>query len=79
MLDLKKKKYISSKPGPGGTTLTANLADISLYDLYELVSSPEESMLKFNKLPITFNQIDMAILNTTESYFDVIKEEIFHM
>lgn len=53
MLDLKKN--ISSKPGPGGTTLTANLADISLYNLYELVSSPEESMLKFKKLPITFN------------------------
>ena len=77
MLSLKKNNYITSKPGPGGTTLNANLADISLYDLYELVASSEESLLKINKLPSTAVAIDEGIARSTESIFASLQEELF--
>lgn len=77
MLSLKKKKYILSKPGPGGTTLNANLADISLYDVYELVALSEDSLLKFNKLPATSVAIDEEIVRSTETIFASIQEEMF--
>ena len=42
MLDLKKKNYIASKPGPGGTVLSTDLSKVSLYDVYELVADAND-------------------------------------
>lgn len=45
MADLKSKKYIESKPGPGGTTLLKDLRDISLYDVYMAVTNNDANTI----------------------------------
>ena len=77
MLDLKKRNLIYSKPGPGGTTLNCDLSKISLYDVYELVSEPTETTLKYYDLPETATAIDKEIKKATECIFDNIKDQVF--
>ena len=66
MLDLKKRNLIDSKPGPGGTTLNCDLSKISLYDVYELVSEPTETTLKYYDFPETATAIDKEIKKATQ-------------
>ena len=77
MLDLKKKNYISSKPGPGGTTLSCDLSQISLFDVFELVSDKNESELKFYDLPANATSIDSSINDATDYIFKQIQEDVF--
>lgn len=77
MLDLKKKNYISSKPGPGGTELNVDLSNVSLYDVYELVADTNDSILKFYELPETSSDIDFQAKSVTENIFNNLKSEIF--
>uniref|UniRef100_UPI001F2DF8BD Rrf2 family transcriptional regulator n=1 Tax=Roseburia hominis TaxID=301301 RepID=UPI001F2DF8BD len=77
MLDLKKRNLIDSKPGPGGTTLNCDLSKISLYDVYELVSEPTETTLKYYDFPETATAIDKEIKKATELIFDNIKDQVF--
>lgn len=79
MLDLKKKELIESKPGPGGTTLNCNLSDISLYDIYELVADPNDTVLRYYDLPETATVIDKEINIHTDSVFNNMKEQIFNI
>ena len=74
MLDLKKKDYISSKPGPGGTVLSTDLSNVSLYDVYELVADTNDSVLKFYDLPTSSNEIDFATKNATDEIFKNIQK-----
>jgi hypothetical protein len=77
MLDLKKKNYISYKPGPGGTTLSCDLSQISLFDVFELVSDKNESELKFYDLPANATSIDSSINDATDYIFKQIQEDVF--
>ena len=77
MLDLKKKNYISSKPGPGGTTLSCDLSQISLFDVFELVADQNESALKFYDLPANATSIDSSINDATDYIFKQIQEDVF--
>ena len=77
MLDLKKKDYIASKPGPGGTVLSTDLSKVSLYDVYELVAETNDSVLKFYDLPDSSNEMDFAAKNATEKIFNEIKNDVF--
>ena len=77
VFDLKKKNYLDSKPGPGGTTLTCDLSTVTLYDVYELVADKNDSVLKFPVLPNTSSSLDFAIRESTETVFAGIKEEFF--
>lgn len=77
MLDLKKRDLVESKPGPGGTTLTTPLSEISLYDVYELVADPDDSLLNFCKLPDEHSSADEAILNAISLHFESYKKEMF--
>jgi len=77
MLDLKKKNYISSKPGPGGTTLSCDLRQISLFDVFELVADKNESALKFYDLPANATSIDSSINDATDYIFKQIQEDVF--
>lgn len=77
MLDLKKKDYISSKPGPGGTVLSTDLSKVSLYDVYELVADTNDSMLKFYDLPDSSNETDLATKMATDEIFNNLKEDVF--
>ncbi len=47
MFKLKNAGMIINKPGPGGTKLAKDLKNISLYDVYEAILDPNDSMLKF--------------------------------
>ncbi|MBO5239114.1 MAG: Rrf2 family transcriptional regulator [Lachnospiraceae bacterium] len=77
MLDLKKKNYISSRPGPGGTTLSEDISKITLFDVYELVSDPNDSILKFNELPPSATSLDIGINESIQKSFEDIKQEMF--
>lgn len=77
MLDLKKKDYISSKPGPGGTVLSTDLSNVSLYDVYELVADTNDSVLKFYDLPTSSNEIDFATKNATDEIFKNIQNDMY--
>lgn len=77
MLDLKKKNYVESKPGPGGTKLSVPLNSISLYDVYELVANPNDSLLNFCTLPESASPIDEIIQNSIHLHFEAYKEEMF--
>ena len=77
MLDLKKKNYISSKPGPGGTVLSTDLSKVSLYDVYELVADTNDSVLKFYDLPSSSNKTDFSTKNATDEIFEGIKNDMF--
>ena len=65
MLDLKKRNYVESKPGPGGTKLNAPLSAISLYDVYELVANPNDSLLNLCTLPEDSSPTDKIIQNSS--------------
>lgn len=77
MLDLKKKNYIASKPGPGGTVLSTDLSKVSLYDVYELVADANDSVLKFYDLPDSSNELDFATNHATNEIFNTIKNDVF--
>lgn len=77
ILDLKKKNYIESKPGPGGSTLVTPLNVISLYDVYEAVANPSDSLLNFCTLPNECSPTDVAIQNTIRLHFESYKKEMF--
>lgn len=77
MLDLKKNNYISSKPGPGGTTLSCDLNQISLFDVFELFADKNESALKFYDLPANATSIDSSINDATDYIFKQIQENVF--
>lgn len=80
MLDLKKRNYVDSKPGPGGTTLSTPLSEISLYDVYELVADPNDSLLNFCTLPDGHSSTDEVIRNAISLHFESYKKEMFeHM
>lgn len=77
ILDLKKRNYVESKPGPGGTTLTTPLDQISLYDVYELVADPTDSLLNFCSAPNDNSYTDETIRNVIRLQFEEIKKEMF--
>ncbi len=77
MLDLKKKNYIESKPGPGGTKLCVPLDSITLYDVYELVADPDDSLLNFCVLPEKASQTDAIIQDSINKHFESYKHEMF--
>lgn len=77
MLDLKKRNYVESKPGPGGTKLSTPLSSISLYDVYELVANPNDSLLNFCTLPECASPTDEIIQNSINLHFESYKEEMF--
>lgn len=77
MLDLKKRNYVESRPGPGGTKLCVPLNSISLYDVYELVADPDDSLLNFCTLPETANQTDVIIQESINQHFESYKYEMF--
>lgn len=77
IFDLKKKNYLDSKPGPGGTTLTCDLSTVTLYDVYEQVADINDSVLKFPAFPDSASSLDFAIRETTETAFEGIKEDFF--
>ena len=74
---LKKKNYIASKPGPGGTVLSTDLSKVSLYDVYELVADANDSVLKFYDLPDSSNELDFATNHATNEIFNTIKNDVF--
>lgn len=77
MLDLKKRNYVESKPGPGGTTLSTPLNQISLYDVYELVADPTDSLLNFCSAPNNNSSVDETIRHAISLYFEEYKNEMF--
>ena len=77
MLDLKKRNYVESRPGPGGTKLCVPLNTISLYDVYELVADPEDSLLNFCTLPETASHADKIIQSSINQHFESYKNEMF--
>lgn len=77
MLDLKKRNYVESKPGPGGTTLSTPLDQISLYDVYELVADPTDSLLNFCSAPNNYSSTDETIRNAISLHFEEYKNEMF--
>lgn len=77
ILELKKRDYLSSKPGPGGTTLNVDLKTITLYDVYELMEDPNEPALHFYDAPITCTDTDMALRNSSERIFGGYMQEFY--
>lgn len=77
MLDLKKKNYVESKPGPGGSKLLTPLSSISLYDVYELVSNLEDPLFNFCTLPEDSSPTDKLIQNSIHLHLESYKEEMF--
>ena len=77
ILELKKRDYLSSKPGPGGTTLNVDLKTITLYDVYELMEDSNEPALHFYDAPITCTDTDMALRNSSERIFSRYMQEFY--
>lgn len=77
MIDLKKRNYVESKPGPGGTMLSTPLNQISLYDVYELVADPTDSLLNFCSAPNNNSPTDETIRNAISIHFEEYKNEMF--
>ena len=77
--DLKKKNYLDSKPGPGGTTLSCDLSSVSLFNVYECVADINDSLLKYPSLPDSASTVDIAIWESNEKIFKRIKNDYFEI
>ncbi len=78
MFKLKTAGFITNKPGPGGTKLSKDLNNVSLYDVYAAVLNPKNSILKFYDATETNKDVSLAIQNIVEKQFNEYRNLFFN-
>lgn len=69
ILDLKKCKIITVKPGVGGAKIIKELQKISFYDVYKAVISQKNNFFKFHKNPNQNCIVGKNIHNVLDNHF----------